>query len=209
MARPRSNIEPRILRAARKRFLDSGVDGASLRQIARDAGTSIGMIYYYFPTKDDLFLAVVEEIYEVVLRDLAEALNQNGPFETRVLAMYQRVGAFSNLELEVVRLVVREALTSSTRFDRLIERFKRGHLALVLTTAIQGVQSGAVRSDLHPAVIAMITMAVGVMPQFARRVAKTHLPGLDLPENEGFAQSLVEILLRGIGSGANPRAETP
>ena len=62
MARPRSDIEPRIVHAARRRFLKEGVDGASLRTIARDAKTSIGMVYYYFPTKDDLFFAVVEEV---------------------------------------------------------------------------------------------------------------------------------------------------
>ncbi|MNC96268.1 hypothetical protein D3C83_136000 [compost metagenome] len=55
----------------------------------------------------------------------------------------------------------------------------------------------------------MITMAVGIMPQFARRIAKTHVPGLDLPENEGFAQSLVQILLRGIGTGAPAGTESP
>ena len=59
MARPKSDIEPRIIHAARRRFLEDGVDGASLRKIAREAGTNIGMIYYYFPTKDDLFLAYV------------------------------------------------------------------------------------------------------------------------------------------------------
>ena len=45
MARPRSDIEPRIVHAARRRFLKEGVDGASLRTIAKDAGTSIGMVY--------------------------------------------------------------------------------------------------------------------------------------------------------------------
>ena len=70
MARPRSDIGPRIVHAARRRFLVEGVDGASLRAIAHDARTSIGMIYYYFPTKDDLFLAVVEEMYVTVLADM-------------------------------------------------------------------------------------------------------------------------------------------
>ena len=46
MARPRGDIAPRILHAARKRFLVEGVDGASLRAIARDARTNKGMIYY-------------------------------------------------------------------------------------------------------------------------------------------------------------------
>jgi TetR/AcrR family transcriptional regulator, transcriptional repressor for nem operon len=59
MARPASDIGPRIVHAARARFLQEGVDGAALRQIARDAGTNIGMVYYYFKTKDDLLAAVL------------------------------------------------------------------------------------------------------------------------------------------------------
>ena len=54
MARPRGDIAPRILHAARRRFLTEGIDGASLRGIAADAGTNIGMVYYYFPTKDEM-----------------------------------------------------------------------------------------------------------------------------------------------------------
>jgi AcrR family transcriptional regulator len=44
MARPASDIQKRIFVAARARFLSEGVDGASLRQIAKDAGTNIGMV---------------------------------------------------------------------------------------------------------------------------------------------------------------------
>ena len=67
MPRPPSDIAARIVEAARDRFLLQGVDGASLRSIAADAGTNIGMVYYYFKTKDDLFLAVIEEAYAQLL----------------------------------------------------------------------------------------------------------------------------------------------
>jgi len=59
--------------AAPSRFLLEGVDGASLRSIARDAGTSIGMVYYYFKTKDELFLAVIETAYRGLLVDFSAA----------------------------------------------------------------------------------------------------------------------------------------
>ena len=68
MARPGSDLRSRVVPAARARFLAQGVDGASLRSIADDAGTSIGMVYYYFKTKDDLFLAVVEDVYGELMR---------------------------------------------------------------------------------------------------------------------------------------------
>src|SRR6185312_177326 len=142
MARPRSDIEPRIVHAARRRFLKEGVDGASLRHIARDAKTSIGMVYYYFPTKDDLFLGVVEEVYEVALADLVKALDPSLPVEERILRLYSRVGSIKEEEVLVVRLVLREALVSSQRLDTIVERFERGHLPLMLKLVADGLQMG-------------------------------------------------------------------
>src|SRR6187455_1978641 len=113
MARPRTDIRPRILLAARERFRESGVDGASLRAIARDAKTSIGMIYYYFPTKDDLFFAVVEESYEKILADIEQVLSSAGTAEERLVRLSERIAEATDYEIETVRLVLREALQSS------------------------------------------------------------------------------------------------
>src|SRR5688572_12194832 len=100
MARPRGDIDSRILRAARQRFLLEGVDGASLRAVARDASTSIGMIYYYFPTKEALFLGVVEAVYQRVLRDIEIALGPDLPVEGRILRLYERIGRLDSEEID-------------------------------------------------------------------------------------------------------------
>src|SRR5690606_7035067 len=142
MARPRTDIEPRLLRAARERFLADGVDGASLRAIARAAGTSIGMLYYYFPTKDDLFLAVVEEVYSELLADLTGALSVEAPIEERLARLYARFARISQRELEIIRLVVREMLAPSPRLARLIHRFQHGHLPLVQDALAAGLAEG-------------------------------------------------------------------
>ena len=134
MARPRTDIEPRIVLAARKRFLAEGVDGASLRTIAKDAGTNVGMIFYYFPTKDDLFLAVVEEVYSKLLADVARALAGDGALRDRLGLAFVRLGKASEEELSVVRLVVREVLLSTERYARVFARMQRGHLALFVAT---------------------------------------------------------------------------
>ncbi|HRE91407.1 MAG TPA: TetR/AcrR family transcriptional regulator, partial [Myxococcota bacterium] len=138
MPRPPSDIRPRVLAAARSRFLNEGVDGASLRAIARDANTSIGMVYYYFPTKDDLFHGVVEDVYAVLLDDLENILAEHPTFEARVRALYLRLARGTEVEADTVRLIVREAVTSSERFTRLRERFKRGHIALALRLVSEG-----------------------------------------------------------------------
>ncbi len=57
----RDNRLPQLLDAAAKRFRDEGYDAASMRDIAADAGMKAGSIYYHFPSKADLLVAVHKE----------------------------------------------------------------------------------------------------------------------------------------------------
>ncbi len=200
MARPRSDIEPRILHAARARFLSDGVDGASLRGIASDAGTSIGMVYYYFPTKDDLFFAVVEELYVKLLADIEALLAPNAPVRERIERLFARVARLNDEELLVLRLVVREALTSNERFARLRERFKAGHIPLVARLVADGYAAGAFDAKLHP-MVAMLCMAgMGLAPQLIRRALSDALPFPGAPAGEDLSKLLVQALFQGVGA---------
>lgn len=53
----------RILRAATGEFARRGLGGARVDRIAARAGANKRMLYYYFGSKDDLFLAVLEAAY--------------------------------------------------------------------------------------------------------------------------------------------------
>jgi AcrR family transcriptional regulator len=200
MARPRSDIRTRILHAARKRFLQEGVDGASLRHIARDAKTSIGMVYYYFPAKDDLFLGVVEEVYEVLLRDLVAALEPSLPVEERILRLYTRVASIKEDELTVLRLVLREALVSSRRLDTIVERFQRGHIPLMIRVVSDGMQQGTFDPSHHPFVVLLAMMGLGGPGQLLRRLVAARMPELDLPKGPALSGEMLRILLRGVGA---------
>ncbi len=198
MARPRSDIQPRIVRSARRRFLKEGIDGASLRAIAKDAGTSIGMLYYYYPKKDDLFFAVVEETYAKLLADMTGALEPDAPVEMRLRRLYERVGAVSDAELATVQLIVREVLVSPARLRRLVGRFQRGHIPLVLGALADGVASGRIDAELPPPLVLLCTLAVGAVPQLVRRALGDRLPFTGLPEGAPLAQILIRVLFRGI-----------
>lgn len=201
MARPRSDIGPRIVHAARRRFLKEGVDGASLRTIAKDAGTSIGMVYYYFPTKDDLFFAVVEEVYAKLLAEMTLALAADAPVEERIRRLYARLGTVSDTELTTVQLVAREVLVSSSRFRRLVARFQRGHIPLVLTALADGMREGAIDPELPPPLLLLCTVAVGAVPQLVRRAFGKRAPFGGLPEGDRLSELLVRVLFHGIGPG--------
>lgn len=200
MARPRSDIQPRIVDAARAAFLSRGVDGASLREIARAAGTNIGMVVYYFPTKDDLFLAVVEQVYAGVVADLAAILGAEGPARQRLRGAFVRLGKASTLEIEVIQLIVREALASSTRLRRIIARFMRGHVPLVVATIAEAVASGEFDSTIPAPVILLATLGLGALPQLARRASGSVPPLSSLPGPEELADLSIGLLFRAVGN---------
>jgi len=199
MARPRSDIQPRIVRAARRRFLKEGIDGASLRGIAKDAGTSIGMLYYYYPKKDDLFFAVVEEIYAKLLADMTGALEPDAPVEERLRRLYARVGAVSDTELATVQLIVREVLVSPARLKRLVARFQRGHIPLVFAALADGIGAGRIDASLPPALLLLCTLALGAVPQLLLRALGREPPFAGLPEGGALSEVLIRVLFRGIG----------
>lgn len=201
MPRPKSDIDERIVSAARSRFLNEGVDGASLRSIAADAGTNVGMIYYYFPTKDDLFLAVVESAYARLLDDLTGILSPEHAVEDRLRGVYQRVARITAEEFDVIRIVFREAMVSSERLQKVVARFSAGHLPLVLRMIQDGMASGALRSDLPlPAMLGAIG-TLAIFPQLAARRLTQQMPMLAamVPKPEELADALLEIVMNGVG----------
>ena len=206
MARAASDIGPRILAAARGRFLREGVDGASLRAIARDAGTSIGMIYYYHPTKDDLFLAVVEEVYVGLLKDLEARLAPALPVPERLRALFDRIAAAGDDEQQVLRLVLREALTSPARLGRLLRRFQRGHLPLLVDLVRDGMAAGVFRTDLPPPFLLAAIVAIAGPAQAILEVLDRHLaPGI-VPPRPARPPHLLGVLLGGIAAAPARRA---
>ena len=61
--RDADRTQQEILRAAMAEFAELGLGGARIDSIAERAGVNKRLIYYYFASKDELFLAVMEQTY--------------------------------------------------------------------------------------------------------------------------------------------------
>jgi AcrR family transcriptional regulator len=68
----------RILRAARAVFGARGFHGATIEEIADEAGLSNGAIYYNFDSKGDLFLELLEERMEERVEHMRRTLTGRG-----------------------------------------------------------------------------------------------------------------------------------
>lgn len=70
-----------ILDAARNLFSRQGYHKTTMPEIAKAAGSSVGLIYYHFASKGDILVAIVKEFHDTVLAALAGPLDGSDPVE--------------------------------------------------------------------------------------------------------------------------------
>jgi AcrR family transcriptional regulator len=71
-----------ILDVAQGSFLDQGYDGTTMSRIAAQLGGSKGTLWSYFPSKEDLFAAVVDRATQEFRQKLSVILNPDDDVET-------------------------------------------------------------------------------------------------------------------------------
>jgi AcrR family transcriptional regulator len=74
-----SATRPLILDTVEKLMLEEGYAAVTARRVATEAGIKHPLVHYYFPTTDDLFLALYRRTVEQVMQLLDEALQSARP----------------------------------------------------------------------------------------------------------------------------------
>lgn len=113
-----------ILMAAADEFGRNGLSGARTQQIADTAGVNIALLFYYFKTKEDLYQAVIEDVFRKWHSTLLPVLDKSGPPEQRLHAFVAASFDFMAAEPARARLVQQELLRPRD-MDRLAPLIKR------------------------------------------------------------------------------------
>ncbi|WP_428333352.1 TetR/AcrR family transcriptional regulator [Novosphingobium sp.] len=83
------NRRNRILDGARAAFMRFGYERASIADIASGAGVSRTAVYHYFPGKEDVLRAVVDELHAKSLTTAAAALEKSETLEEALMSVLQ------------------------------------------------------------------------------------------------------------------------
>jgi AcrR family transcriptional regulator len=87
-----------IVDVAQKRFGLYGLEKTSMREIAEDLNLTKGSLYYYFPDKEHLYLAVIEKEQDLFIRYLEETVSMiSEPDELLLKYVEARIHHFRSL----------------------------------------------------------------------------------------------------------------
>src|SRR6476646_7049556 len=141
------NNRMRLLHAATDAFAEFGYEGASLRTIADDARVSFQLITYYFGTKEELWIATVDYLFERYLETgkglgFTPTGNLHEQFHNHL-----RLLLTDMLQRPQMRNIwIQEYLAGSERYTRLIRpKIKHLHETLSLPYFQEVVRLGIVK----------------------------------------------------------------
>jgi AcrR family transcriptional regulator len=132
MARPvkadAAETRRKVLAAAIAMFGEHGADGVSVRAIGGAAGVSLATVHHYFGSKDDLYRACVDAMYDelVGMRPaLADAIRDAGSADQLIDRVVRAAFRFACAHQVEMRLLMREVVATGHLPD---DRRERGQL---------------------------------------------------------------------------------
>lgn len=103
-------LKKRILAAALKTFAEFGMQGARLEQIAEQAATTKRMVVYHFTSKENLYIDVLERVYQQI-RQHETGLNLSAlPPEQAMTRLVEESFDYHSSHPDFIRLVCSENL---------------------------------------------------------------------------------------------------
>jgi len=103
----------RILFSALQMFSDSGLDGVSIRKIAKSADVSLAMVHHYFGSKDELYSACIDTMYDQMIElrpKLTASLAVGGTVEELAGRMVADAFRFARNHQTAGRLLMRQVV---------------------------------------------------------------------------------------------------
>lgn len=203
MSEPKADARARILEAATAEFATRGYDGGRIEAIARRAGVNKALVYYYFPSKGELYRRLVLEHLEAAAHVLEHAAGQDDPpaeaIEKMILALFEVL----SVRPQISDFVMREVLNAWGHLED--EDFATVQKA---SRPISGaVERGIARGDFRPVAPLFVHLLVMASLNFfmisrAARARGARIVGNPMidPEPAAFARFVADLVTRGLAA---------
>ncbi len=158
----------RIIEAALIEFSSMGYNAANINIIAKNAGISIGSMYQYFESKENLFLTVMDEAYSLIEQSLAQIDNLPGSIFDRLDTIISYVQKYAR-EYRLLNQIYLEATTQglamiSKKLSLKMETISSQYYKSILNAAIK---DGTVDKKINPGIAALCIDNIILLMQFS------------------------------------------
>jgi AcrR family transcriptional regulator len=141
-----------ILQVAMREFADKGLSGARIDEIAEQTRTSKRMIYYYFGSKEGLYLAVLEESYRSI-RAIENQLDlEHLPPLEALRLLVSSTFDYQDAHPDFIRLVMVENIHHGEHIEELksIGPLNAAVIEQIKDICRRGAAEGVMRPDIDP-----------------------------------------------------------
>ena len=132
----------RIIQAARRSFAEKGHDGVSMSEIAKSAGVKKALIYYYFPSKEDLFYEVWQYSIDELENNIFAEVDGEGRYVSKIKKLLRAYIKFITSSNDIRKIMVQEKGNLSRQDQDTWKRVKDRYMALSsrISSVIQGAK---------------------------------------------------------------------
>ena len=176
-------------------FVSQGYHAAAMDEIAERAGVSKPVLYQHFPSKLELYLALLDESVDTLLEAVRDALRSNTDPKQRVAATFGAYFEYVGGEGQAYRLVFESDLSNEPAVRDRLDRAQRECAAIVSQTVRE--DAGLSDDEAHLLSVAMVGMA--------QVTARYWLGRQDDIPREAAEQLVARLAWRGISGW--PRSE--
>ena len=183
-----SDTKRMIIESSMKLFAAKGFNGTSMRDIAKDVGTTLPTIYYYFGNKESLYKSILREVIGKFIEATATAVVGVEGMKERLVAMGMAKHRFIAENREMMMIYLRE-LASPTYANSLNESLEKGIMMLEMVVR-EGIERGELR-QVDPKIAAWYLM--GVFSTYDMRIVSRG----ELPSEEEI-RAMVDLAFEAI-----------
>jgi AcrR family transcriptional regulator len=151
-----------IIAVATAEFAEKGLSGARIDKIAARTKTSKRGIYYYFGSKEKLYISVLEEAYRRIRSDERALLLDHLPAREALRALVGFTFDYENAHPQFIRLVMNENIHYGKYLarSRTIQRLNTTAIDAVRRLLARGVREGDFRAGIDPVDLHMTISAL-------------------------------------------------
>ena len=197
-----------ILETAIREFASKGYDGTNINVVAKKAGISVGSMYKYFESKEDLFLMIIDICMQVLEDTINKVIESDDSIMSKVERIFREIQRTSRESKDLICLYNEMTTIGNKDIVERISRDIESISAKAYTELIlKGQEKGEIRKGVDPKLGAFFLDNLFMLLQFSyscdyyQERFRTYC-GEDIEKKDDF---IVEQLCKLVESAFNPR----